>query len=201
MTGLPSRNVLAEITGSSDILREAGDHLDMHLRRHILAQAGLLADDPAARGVSNRLRVRARSNKEVLFTDGELTVEVGDDLLEVTLEGFLADQHVKAFSERLRDRFHNTLSIAVSCAQKWPQPNGRQTRVEIMLTGGGHALPMVRALYEHPSIPWTYLAPAPDLAQRPEDIDFHKVRRQLAVAIGGAVRDLPTQTAPLRSSS
>jgi molecular chaperone DnaK (HSP70) len=198
MTGLPNRHVLAEVKGSSGILREAGDHLDMHLRRYILASVGFLPDDPAARGVSNRLRSRARSNKELLFTDGELTVEIGDGLLEVKLEGFLADEYVAAFSERLRARFRETLTTAVACAKAYPQPTGQRTRVEIMLTGGGHDLPMVRALYEQPSIPWIYTAPAPDLADRPEDIDFHAVRRQLAVAIGGAMRDLPTQTAPLR---
>jgi hypothetical protein len=198
MTGLPNQNVLAEIMGSSGILREAGDYLDMHLRRFILAEAGLLSDDPAARGVSNRLLARARLNKEMLFTDGQLTVEIGDDILEVTLDGFLADEHVAAFSERLRDRFHQTLSIAVSCAQKHRQPNGRRTPVEVMLTGGGHNLPMIRSLYENPSVSWTYSAPAPDLAERPEDLDFHAVRRQLAVAIGGAVRDLPRQTPPVR---
>lgn len=198
MTGLPNRHVLAEINGSAGILREAGDHLDMHLRRYILARAGFLSDDPAARGVSNRLRVRARSNKEVLFTDGQLTVEIGDDLLEVALEGFLADEHVVAFSEKLRTRFHTTLSMAVSCARAHPQPTGQRTRVEVMLTGGGHDLPMVQSLYKEPSVPWTYIAPAPDLAERPEDADFHTVRRQLAVAIGGAMRDLPIQTAPLR---
>jgi hypothetical protein len=32
MTGLPNRNVLAEIKGSSGILREAGDYIDMQLR-------------------------------------------------------------------------------------------------------------------------------------------------------------------------
>jgi molecular chaperone DnaK (HSP70) len=199
MTGLPNRHVLAEIIGSSAILREAGDHLDMHLRRYILAQAGFLSDDPAARGVSNRLRARARLNKEILFVEGELTVEIGDDLLEIKLDGFLEDEHVAAFSARLRDRFHKTLSIAVTCARNYPQqPTGRRTPVEIMLTGGGHALPMVRALYENPSLPWTYTTPAPDLAEHPEDVDFHSVRRQLAVAVGGAVRDLPIQTAPLR---
>lgn len=198
MTGLPNRHVLAEIKGSSAILREAGDFLDMHLRRYLLATAGLLPDDPAARGASNRLRARARSNKEMLFTEGELTVEIGEELLEVTLDDFLADEHVEAFSRRLRARFHETLSIAVACAKAHPQPNSRRTSVEIMLTGGGHALPMVRALYESPSISWTYTAPAPDLAERPEDVDFHAVRRQLAVAVGGAMRDLPIQTAPLR---
>jgi molecular chaperone DnaK (HSP70) len=198
MTGLPKRHVVAEIEGSSDVLREAGDFLDMHLRRYILAHAGLLSDDPAARGDSNRLRARARLNKEMLFSESELTVEIGDDLLEVKLDDFLADEHVAAFSQRLRDRFHKTLSIAVACARDHPQPTGQRTRVEIMLTGGGHALPMVRALYDSPSVQWTYTAPAPDLAERPEDLEFHMVRRQLAVAIGGAVRDLPVQTSPLR---
>jgi hypothetical protein len=198
MTGLPNKNVLAEIKDSSGILREAGDALDMHLRRYILAQAGLLPDDPAARGVSNRLHVRGRANKEMLFTEGELTVEIGDDTLEVTLDEFLADEHVAAFSLRVRDRFHHTLLLAVSCAQQHRQPSGNRTRVEIMLTGGGYNLPMIRSLHENPSVPWTYAAPAPDLAERPEDLDFHSVRRQLAVAIGGAVRDLPRQGAPMR---
>jgi hypothetical protein len=172
MTGLPNRNVLAEIRGSSGILREAGDYLDMHLRRYILAQAGLLPDDPAARGVSNRLRAHGRLNKEILFTQGQLIVEIGDDLLEVTLDDFLADKHVVAFSDRLRARFHETLSVAVSVARSYPQPNGRRTHVEIMLTGGGHSLPMVQSLYENPSVSWTYTAPAPDLVARPEDVDF-----------------------------
>jgi hypothetical protein len=138
---------------------------------------------------------RARLNKEMLFTDGELTAELGDDLFEIKLEEFLADQHVAAFSRRLRERFHRTLSTAVTCAKSYPQLTGQRTPVEIMLTGGGHSLPMVRALCETPST-----VPAPDLAERPQDLDFDAVRRQLAVAVGGAVRDLPTQTAPVRLS-
>jgi hypothetical protein len=201
MTGLPRRHVIAEIAGSSGVLREAGDYLDMQLLRYILAEAGLVSEHPAARGAYNRLRARARLNKEMLFTDGELTVEIGDDTLDVTLKGFLADKHVAAFSARLRDRFHDTLSVAVSCAREHRQPDGDRTRVEIMLTGGGHDLPMVRALHAHPSVAWSYTTPAPDLAERPQDRDFHLVRRQLAVAIGGAVRDLPMQTAPLRQAS
>lgn len=54
---------------------------------------------------------------------------------------------------------------------------------------------MVRALFEAPSVSWVYREAAPDLAERPEDIAFNSVRRQLAVAIGGAVRDLPVVAA------
>ncbi len=196
MTGLPNRYVIGEIPGSSRILHEAGDYLDMQLRRFILSAAGFLSDDPAARGTVNRLRVRARRNKQILFTDGQLTVEVGDDILEVTLEDFLNDGHIKAFAKRLRDRFHDTLCLAVECARNYPQPNGDQTRVEIMLTGGGHALPMVRNLYSNPSVQWMYTEPAPDLVGN-NHITFSIVR-QLAVAISGAIRDLPVQTAPVR---
>ncbi len=194
MTGLPGRNVLAEIRGSSRILHEAGDYLDMQLRRQILNKAGLLPDDPAARGASNRLRANARRNKEILFSEGILTVEVGDDLLEVTVREFLADKYVIGFARKLRDKFHETLSIAVSCARSY-SPRGLRAPVEILLTGGGHVLPMVRELFERPSVPWSYREAAPDLAERPEDIAFNSVRRQLAVAIGGAIRDLPVVTA------
>jgi len=162
----------------------------MQLRRYFLGKAGLLSDDPAARGASNRLRANARRNKEILFSEGRLTVQVGDDLLDVTAPEFLADKYVVGFGTRLRDKFHETLKVAVSCAQSY-SPRGFQAPVEILLSGGGHVLPMVRALFEAPSVSWVYREAAPDLAERPEDIAFQSVRRQLAVAIGGAVRDLP----------
>src|SRR6266481_1224283 len=75
----------------------------MHLRRYILDNAGLLPDDPAARGASNRLRANARRNKEILFSEGRLTVQVGDDLLDVTAQEFLADKHVVDFATRVRE--------------------------------------------------------------------------------------------------
>ncbi len=196
MTGLPNRNVLAEIKGSSRILHKAGDYLDMRLRQCILDKAGLLPDDPAARGPSNRLRANARRNKEILFSEGRLTVQVGDDLLEITTQEFLADKYVIGFATQLRDEFHETLKIAVSCAKSYSPP-GFQVPIEILLTGGGHALPMVRDLAEDKSIPWPHCEAAPDLAERPDEIAFHAVRRQMAVAIGGAVRDLPIMTSSI----
>jgi hypothetical protein len=65
--------------------------------------------------------------------------------------------------------------------------------VEILLTGGGRNLPMVRRLFDTPGVSWVYREAAPDLAVRPEDIALQSVRPQLAVAIGGAVRDLPVE--------
>ncbi|MGH6815629.1 MAG: hypothetical protein ACREC6_07990 [Hyphomicrobiaceae bacterium] len=198
MTGLPRRHVVAEILGSSRILLEAGDYLDRELRRYILSAVGPLADDPVARLDVDRLRRRARRNKEDLFSYKELVVQIGGDQPEISLERFLSDRPIQAFARRLRKRFLDTLQLAVSCAESFRQPNGSEPPVEIMLTGGGHALPMVRALYEKPGIPWKYVESSVDLVERPEDLDYLDVRPQLAVAIGGAMRDLPIQTAPLR---
>jgi hypothetical protein len=64
MTRLRGKDVLAEIRDSSGVLREAGDHLDMLLTRHILDDAGIDREDPAGRGAANRLRVDQRANKE-----------------------------------------------------------------------------------------------------------------------------------------
>jgi hypothetical protein len=190
MTGVVP-NVLAEVKESSRILHSAGDFLDGQLQRYILKKTGLPETAPAVRGLANRLRVRARRNKEILFSEGTLTIEHDDDdLLEVTAQEFLADEHVIGFAQRLREKFHETLEIAIACAKHWSAPRS-QAPVEILLTGGGHALPMVRSLYESPSLAWTFRVGAADLAERAEDIAFHSVHRQLVVAIGGAVRDQP----------
>src|SRR5262249_31577959 len=89
LTGPSCGDAAREIRGSSRILREAGDHLDMLLTRYILNRAGIDRDDPAGRGIANRLRARQRENKQVLFAEGQVTVELGDDFQTVTQEEFL----------------------------------------------------------------------------------------------------------------
>lgn len=198
MTGLAGRNVLAEISGSAQALRKAGDHLDMLLSRHVLDRLGYLADDPAGRGVANRLRRRQRGYKESLFSDGSVRIDLGDDVLEVQVSEFLADARVEQFRKELRDKFDATLGVAIECAKAYPPRFWQRTPVEILLTGGGHDLPMVRELYEDPSRDWKYSAPAPDFIPRSEEFELEMVRRQMVVAIGGALRDLPTVTVPVR---
>src|SRR5262245_6357865 len=197
MTGLAGRDVLGEIRGSSQIVRQAGDHLDMLLTRHILNQAGIDRDDPAGKGAARRLRALQRANKEVLFAEGRVVVEIGDDIQTVTEEAFLADRLVQDFTQRLRAAFKETLTFAIECARQYPL-NGRRTPVEILLTGGGHGLPMVRDLATNPPVSWHYVPASPELPQGAVDHEFLAVRRQLAVAIGGAVRDVPIETTAVR---
>jgi molecular chaperone DnaK (HSP70) len=197
MTGLPGRGVLAEVNGGSRILRLAGDRLDSLLTLHILNQAGIDPYDAGGKGVAARLRANQRAYKEVLFATGKVTVELVDDFLTITKEAFLANAHVQAFAQQLRSKFSETLAFAIECARQNPL-GGRQTPVEVLLTGGGHSLPMVRDFVTNPPMPWKYLEASPEIPDGPFDEGFLAVRRQLAVAIGGAVQDLPRQTADVR---
>jgi hypothetical protein len=196
MTGLPGRRVVAEIEGSACVLREAGDHVDMLLRSFILQRAGLLADDPAARGAVASLRSRQRALKERLFEQGRLIVELGDDFLEFGVEEFLAFPPLVRFADRLRATFEQALDPAIRAAAQF-LPGGRM-EIEIMLTGGGHVLPMVRALADQPGRDWTFRRAEPSIPGISGHPDFKGFVEQLAVAIGGAIRDLPVQTAPVR---
>ena len=192
MTPIKGNKTIAEIEGSSQILREAGDYLDMQLLRLILDRAGYVSRHSAAQGIGRRLLSESRINKETLFVEGMLSVEVGEELVEISLTDFLDDPKVQKFIQRLRERFHETLCLAQACAAANRSPKGLTPRIEIMLTGGGHALPMVQDLYRKPSVPGLYEERAPDILEDDEAFPFDNVRRQLAVAIGGAMLELPT---------
>ena len=190
MTGLPGNEVLASLQGSSHILRQAGDHLDMLLRRYILDQLGYVEDDFAALGASRDLRRRQRLYKEELFTKNRILVRVGDDALEVAVDDFLASSAVRRFADRLRETFLQSLEKAILAARYFSLPTNR-IPVEIVFTGGGHALPMVRALSEH-GLGWDARPTEPDLKHWPSTPN-----RQLVVAVGGAILDLPNEAPPL----
>jgi molecular chaperone DnaK (HSP70) len=194
MTGLPRSNIIAEIRDSSRVVREAGDFLDMLLTSHILRQAGIDGDDPAGKGAATRLRRDQRANKEVLFKEHAITVRLGDRVRTVKEVDFLADPRVQEFAEGLRSKFSETLALAIDCARRYPRggPYGQPTPVEVLLTGGGHSLPMIRDFVTHPPQPWIYEEASQEITVASLEATE---RRQLAVAIGGAVRDLPREAA------
>jgi hypothetical protein len=121
-----------------------------------------------------------------------LNEEVGEELVEISLQEFLDDPKVQEFVRRLRERFFKSLVIAKTCAEKNRSAKGLMPPIEIMVTGGGHSLPMVQDLVKNPGLPGLYTATAPELLEDDEPFPFDSVRRQLAVAIGGAMRDLPS---------
>jgi molecular chaperone DnaK (HSP70) len=200
MTPVQGNRTIAEISGSSQILKEAGDFLDMQLVRFILEKAGYVPSHAAARGVSRRLLAQSRSNKENLFLNGELRVDVNEIIIKITKDEFLNDENVKSFTERLKQRFLATLSVAKRCAEKYRTHNGFQPPIEIMLTGGGYALPMVEDFLANPGLPGLYIPSSPEILEDDEAFPFDSVRPQLAVAIGGAMKDLPTTRTVIVSS-
>jgi molecular chaperone DnaK (HSP70) len=197
MTGLAGNNVVGEIPESSQILREAGDHIDMLLTRSILDQAGIDPHDPAGKGAAARMRARQRAYKEALFNEGSLTVDLNDDIRTITQQEFLADHRVQDFSRRLQAKFSSTLEVAIDCARHHSPRYGPQTPIEIILTGGGNSLPMVQNLATDPPLAWRYVAANRELTALANVPGVRAIERQLAVAIGGAVQHIPKQTAPV----
>src|SRR5262249_48806384 len=131
-----------------------------------------------------------------LFEEGAQTIPVGDRRPEISVQKFLDEPDVKAFANELRRHFEKTLSLAVRCAREY-SPRRTRIPVDFLFTGGGYKLPMVRDLYAKPSIDWEYRLAEPDLATRPEDLDLHAIYRQLVVAIGGAIEQLPQEVTPV----
>ncbi|MEM5518555.1 hypothetical protein WNY37_16475 [Henriciella sp. AS95] len=198
-TGVSGRNVVAEIDGSATVLREAGDYLDMQLRRILMYKAGLLPDDPAARGAISMIRSQQRELKETLFAQGKVVTEAGDQLIELSLEEFLSDQHVRGFSRRLAEKFYEALTPAMDWARNIAASGGGQQVVEILPTGGGSTLPMVADMIRGIPYEWTFEVMSPELFQS-RNTDFTTVAPQLAVSIGGAVLELPRQVTPVRAA-
>ena len=65
-----------------------------------------------------------------------------------------------------------------------------------MATGGGHSLPMVRSMIASIDRDWSFATVSPDPIGS-NDTEFLQVAHQLVVSIGGAVIDLPIQTAAI----
>lgn len=196
VTGLPGRAVISELQKGSQILHKAGDHLDMLLRGYILEKLHYVDDDAASRGTGRELRRRQRVHKEELFKSGTLLVRVGDDVLQMSVDEFVTSEGVLAFSQQLRERFMLSLQEAVQYARNCSRP-GWRTPIEILFTGGGNMLPMVRALAEQPPYDWDYKISEPDFDNWPA-LGENAFSRQLVVAVGGAMLELPKVTAPVR---
>lgn len=197
MTGRPKHFVVADVDGSSSALREAGDHLDALLVDMLLAAAEVDREDPDAAEEIAALRKRDRALKERLFSRGAVTEEIDEEVVTVTLEAFLASPGVQEFTRKLQKHFRRTLSEAVACARSHSDPKAKRAPVEVLLSGGGHALPMVRDLLQTPADGWPLMEIAPEFIEKSGLDDLKAVARQMVVAIGGALYRLPAVSAPV----
>lgn len=190
-----------QVPASIQGLMQAGDKVDGMLRAFIARKESVDAADNSGRMILADLGRRIRGLKETLFKTGKLEYALADGTVgQVTLEEFLSDEAVKRFAAAVDAGFKKALGALDETWLRWLAMDGM--RLNVVLTGGSSALPMMKALGQGVievngfRILRQPIDPKPDWMDGVSD-EFLSVYGQLAVAIGGAAESMPeTLTAP-----
>ncbi|MDO8437104.1 MAG: hypothetical protein Q7S69_02930 [Nitrosomonadaceae bacterium] len=188
-----------QIGGSVDAIAQAGDTIDGFLHAMILEKAHVRPGSVDYPFAATQLALGIRENKELLMNTGSLeTVLSNGSKVIVTKDEFEKSQPMLDLSSALRDKFESSLRAThESWANKVAtfKRNGRD-EISVVLTGGGAGLSMVQALakgYVDVHGHRLGLRHALDVpAWITEDYEkYVSDYQRLAVAIGGAARELP----------
>ncbi|GGY18872.1 hypothetical protein GCM10008098_08740 [Rhodanobacter panaciterrae] len=181
------------IPGSVHAVRKAGNEVDRILCEFILDKWKQAEFDAATVGrIRADLSLQQRGLKERLFRESRVTYTLADDTNGIVeLPEFLESEKVKQLSGDLRAGFEKSLG---GIHPSWLK-EGAQGELVVIVTGGSSSLPMILELASLQvtalSIPLKCQA-APTI---PKWVDQYDELRsqfpQLAVAIGGASRELP----------
>lgn len=190
-----------QVPASIQGLMQAGDKVDGMLRAFIARKESVDAADNSGRMILADLGRRIRGLKETLFKTGKLEYALADGTVgQVTREEFLSDDAVKRFAAAVDAGFKKALGALDETWLRWLAMDGM--RLNVVLTGGSSALPMMKALGQGVievngfRILRQPIDPKPDWMDGVSD-EFLSVYGQLAVAIGGAAESMPeTLTAP-----
>jgi hypothetical protein len=186
------------VAGCADAIRQAGDLIDDKLRKLILRLASVDEGSDQYQWVNDDLLQTIRGYKEALFDAKRLNYRLSNDAAgEVTLDGLLAEQGVQDFGAQLSAKFQEVLERGRAAVDA-----GQYESIKVVLTGGGAQLPMVKTLaYGQVRCGGTVLRREeaallpPSWRERPPEI--RRIYPQLAVAVGGAQKDLPTVSQPI----
>ncbi len=181
---------ISELAKGSLVLRQAGDTLDDVLASMLIGKLHTAPGSDIERRARMKIQNSRRSLKEQLFAEGEAVHRTDDDEeIRVALDEFLAEPVVIQFTGELKKKFKACLGAVTktnveSCGN----------RIHVVLTGGGAGLPMVRSLLE----PGHGVHICKELKVDEDElraIDAALPGRfaQLAVAIGGAMEQIPEQ--------
>jgi molecular chaperone HscA len=187
-----SRYAFNLIPGSARALPQAGDRLDSVLLDAILAKVGVRPSSTEYAQVRNDLQHRIRGLKERLCRDGSITAAASNGSpFTVTRDDFLKLPEVQKFGQLLQLTFEEVVK-SVDPSHFTHLDLGQP--VEILLTGGGSGLDMVKQLATGQVCVKDKIVQRQQANELPEDLrrESRAVRDdypQLAVAIGGA---LPT---------
>ena len=190
---------MARIPGSVGVFRKAGDEVDRLLYEYILKEAApkqVGADESAMARVKADLRLNQRGLKERLFADGEVRADLSDNnSVVVRLDRFLNEDNVREFSNSLKEEFARSLE---GIHESWFREGG-SGEITVIATGGGSRLPFIKdqicslARARIPNLHYVKYATAvpPWVTEDFEELTAEYP--QLAVAIGGAARELPLE--------
>jgi molecular chaperone DnaK (HSP70) len=138
------------------------------------------------------LRREAPRIKEDLFRRTEVTEQLPNgQFVRASLDELLQRAPIQSFAEELWMRFSETLSTAVEFTRGLTPP---PDVIDIILTGGGSELPMVRELIRRAEREQQYPVMRMDAApQWARAASWKTAFPQLAVAVGGAMPVMPEQ--------
>lgn len=184
-----SRVTVAEVSPAANAINQAGNIIDNLLLKLILNKSHLADGTQEYRRVQSALKRTIRSNKELLFTQGSVTVStVTGDVIDVELEEFLEEKSVKNLFKKITDLVETAAFYVAGDAKE----------VRVAPTGGGANLPLVRELdgsqieKEGKRLKLTLVGSMPTALEEvyPQLSDPYP---QIAVAVGGALPSLPVQ--------
>jgi molecular chaperone HscA len=185
---------IAELTGTTQVLRQAGDRIDGFLVRALLDKVHVDPGSDEGRRMSLNLADDRRRLKEALFLNHHVSRTLENDATaEISISEFLnrpeIAEFVKTFTAQL------TKCLAAPKHGTYSRTSGN---VDVILTGGGSELPFIQSVFDQPfildghgTIMFRRRAATPSwLAETP---DLQRYFPQLAVAVGGAQEALPEQ--------
>lgn len=182
-----------QVPGSIKALMQAGDRIDMMLKKFILDAQGVDLSEQHGRLVAADLSRRIRGLKERLFASGSVQYVLTDGTRgKIDLDDFMASRPVREFSERVEQGFKEVLD---GLDDTWVSYLTKAD-LTVVLSGGGANLPMMQALargwveIKGKRIARKLVNPLPAWISE-ESPDLEPVYPQLAVAIGGAAHELP----------
>lgn len=185
---------VAEIKGTTQVLRQAGERLDELVLLALLRAAHIDPSSSEGKRIRYVLQRDIRSQKERLFEAGRVAVTLpNDSSATVTLDDFVAREDVKDFVNAFARKLEE--SLAGATLGTYTMTYGY---VDVVLTGGGANLPMIREVFsralqlgQHGTIHFRIRDETPEWLYRyPES---EPIFGQVAVAIGGAQTELPSQ--------
>ncbi|NIC39083.1 hypothetical protein HBJ58_20740 [Halomonas desiderata] len=182
------RYVAHQIPGASCGLTMAGNYIDRVLIQSIISRAELVPQSPEYRRVRNDLERKVRIYKEELFDSGSVDVPLQNgDVVELTLNEFLASSTIQKFKQELHDKILEILNGVDDFYLKTAPRN----EVVLVLTGGGATLPFVRSMVGETfevgnvSVKAVKSFDFPEWLQE-DHADLEPIFSRIAVSLGGA---------------